>query len=209
MATNINNIMQLSEIECEALIRSLIGLDDNIRNKVKYVIKQTKCSIQEALEYTVLDSPLLWAKVYLDWEGRDYQKDMLREGKMSKKMVLRLGRRLGKTECMCILILWHAFTQKNKGPNNQYDVLIFGPYETQVDLIFDRLKQLIESSPILTAELSRTIHHRFEFKNGTTVKGLTAGANGGANAGNNSRGQRADLLVLDEVDKENCNKIIA
>lgn len=197
---NVVNIMELDDIGCEALIRGLTSLDDKIRDKVKYVIKKTKTTIQEALEYVVLDSPLLWAKVYLNWEGRDYQKDMLREGKLARKLVLRLGRRLGKTECMCILILWHAFTQRNKGPNNQYDILIFGPYETQVDLIFDRLKQLIESSPILSNELSRSIHHRFEFKNGTTIKGLTAGANNGSGGSNNSRGQRADLLVLDEAD---------
>lgn len=200
MSANVTNILQLNNIECDALINELTNLDDKIKNKVEYVIKNTGCTIQEALEYTVLDSPLLWAKVYLDWEGRDYQKDMLREGKISRKIVLRLGRRLGKTECMCILILWHAFTQRNKGPNNQYDILLFGPYETQVDLIFDRLKQLIELSPMLSSELSRTIHHRYEFKNGSTIKGLTAGANNGSGGSNNSRGQRADLLVLDEAD---------
>ena len=44
-------------------------------------------------------------------------------------MVLRLGRRLGKTDDMCVAILWFAYTQYNKGPNNQYDIIIATPYE--------------------------------------------------------------------------------
>ena len=50
---------------------------------------------------------------------------------------------------MCVMILWFAYTQYNKGPNNQYDILIATPYETQIDLIFKRLHQLIDRSPLL------------------------------------------------------------
>lgn len=207
MGNEIKSILELDDLQCELLIRTLNELDDTTRAKVNYVKNNTEATIQEALEYVVLDSPLLWAKVYLDWEGRDYQKEMLRQGKLSKKMVLRLGRRLGKTECMCILILWHAFTQINKGPNAQYDILIFGPYETQVDLIFKRLKQLIEASPLLMNEISRDIQHRLELKNGTVIAGLTAGASNGSGGSNNSRGQRADLLVMDECDYIGSNNI--
>lgn len=207
MGNEIKSILELDDLQCEILIRTLNELDDTTRAKVTYVKNNTEATIQEALEYVVLESPLLWAKVYLDWEGRDYQKEMLKQGKLSKKLVLRLGRRLGKTECMCILILWHAFTQINKGPNAQYDILIFGPYETQVDLIFKRLKQLIEGSPLLMDEISRDIQHHLELKNGTVIAGLTAGASNGSGGSNNSRGQRADLLVMDECDYIGSNNI--
>lgn len=104
------------------------------------------------------------------------------------------------TEMMCIGILWHAFTQVNKGENDeQYDILIIAPYETQVDLIFERLNQLIDNSEIMRSVVKRRVHHCIELTNGSSIKGLTAGSRY-SNGANNTRGQRADLLILDECD---------
>jgi replicative DNA helicase len=147
----------------------------------------------------VYTNPVQWASTHLHWDARDYQNKILQTGASAKQTVLRLGRRLGKTECMCILIWWHAFVQPNKGPNNQYDILIITPYETQIDLIFKRLQQLLDMSPELKASVKRDIKHTFELKNGTVIKGLTAGTKSSSGAAN-TRGQRADLIVLDEVD---------
>lgn len=91
---------------------------------------------------------------------------------------------------MCVLILWFAATQYNKGPNNSFEIGIFTPYETQIDLIFKRLNQLIDGSEFMIELLDRRIHHRLEFSNGSIVYGLTAGANAGTNGGNNTRGQK-------------------
>lgn len=189
---NIFSINQLALAECQAMIEELKSLDTKIEDKVNKVMSITGVDISEALEYVVCDSPKLWAKVYLNWEARDYQDAILLEGKRAKQLVLRLGRRLGKTDSMCVLILWYAYTQINKGPNNQYNILILTPYETQIDLIFDRLGQLIEGSPLLQNMLSREIHHRKEFVNGTVIVGMTAGASSGNSGSNNTRGQRAD-----------------
>ena len=103
------------------------------------------------------------------------------------------------TESECVSILWHAFTQPNRGQNDVYDILILAPFETQIDLIFTRLEQLIANSPILMNEISRSINHRYEWKNGTNIQGLTVGS-GNGKAGASTRGQRADLLVFDEQD---------
>lgn len=148
--------------------------------------------------------------MYLDWEARDYQFAILTEGKKSKKLVLRLGRRLGKTDDMCVLILWFAYTQYNKGPNNQYDIIIATPYETQIDLIFKRLHQLIEVSPLLGGLISRDVHHNICFNiNGVTsnILGLTAGANNATGGANSTRGQRADVIILDECDYIGSNQV--
>lgn len=182
------------------MIEELKEIDKNIEKKVNKIILATGSSIEEALEYVVVDSPILWAKVYLNWTCRDYQFPILMEGKKARQLVLRLGRRLGKTDSMCVLILWYAYTQMNKGPNNQYNILILTPYETQIDLIFDRLKQLIEGSLLMQSMITREIHHRKELSNGTIIVGLTAGASSGTSGGNNTRGQRADLIILDEAD---------
>ena len=142
-------------------------------------------------------NPVKWSKIYLNWEARDYQELMLKSMRDKKLTTLRLGRRLGKSECMCISILWHAFTQPNKGPNNQYDILIICPFEEQVDLIFKRLKQLIDLSPELKASIKKDVHHKLTLHNGTVIKGLTAGSKSNTGAAN-TRGQRADLIVLDK-----------
>lgn len=197
---DITSINQLKGAQVKAMVQELTLLDSLIERRLEYVLNQTTCSEAEALEYLVLSSPMLWAKVYLDWQARDYQVAIMEQAKNSRSVVLRLGRRLGKTDSMCVLILWHAYTQINKGPNNQYDILIITPYETQVNLIFDRLHQLIDNSPLLQGMISRDIHHRIELSNGTKIIGLTAGSKSGSGAAN-TRGQRADLIVLDEVDK--------
>ena len=203
-------ISRLNDSQIDDMITLLTPFDKSLKNRVNYVVTNFKKSKAHALEYIVTENPILWAKVYLNWEARDYQKPIIIESKNSKKLVLRLGRRLGKSESMCIIILWFAYTQYNKGPNNQYDILIATPYETQIDLIFKRLHQLVDMSPLLTSLISRDVHHNLCFSiNGTTssILGLTAGANNSSGGANSSRGQRADVLILDECDYIGSNQI--
>lgn len=203
MAATPQSISQLNDMECQQVITLLTPLDNNIQKKVDYIQGNYGLNFKEAIEYVVTNNPVLWAKVYLDWEARNYQDAIIMEGKKSKKLVLRLGRRLGKTDSMCILILWYAYTQINKGDNNQYDIVIATPYETQIDLIFKRLHQLIDMSPVLKSLICRDVHHNLQLQIGSVVSniiGFTAGANNSSGGGNSTRGQRADLLILDEAD---------
>ena len=203
-------ISRLSDEKVDNMIQLLTPLDKDLNKRVRYIMGKFNHSKAHALEYIVTNNPILWAKVYLDWECRDYQEPIIVESKKSKKLVLRLGRRLGKSECMCVMILWFAYTQYNKGPNNQYDILIATPYETQIDLIFKRLHQLIDRSPLLISLKSRDVQHNICFNiNGVTsnILGLTAGANNSSGGANSSRGQRADVLILDECDYIGSNQI--
>lgn len=95
MANKIS-ICSLSREEAEELKNKLTVLDKNIDKKINKVIGATGMSYQNSLEYVVTDNPILWAKVYLNWEARDYQAPILYEGKKAKQLVLRLGRRLRK-----------------------------------------------------------------------------------------------------------------
>ena len=203
-------IKNLNDSQLDNLMTLLEPIDKDIKKRVSYVTTKFGKSKADSLEYLVTENPLLWAKVYLNWEARDYQEPIIIEAKKSRSLVLRLGRRLGKSESMCIIILWFAYTQYNKGPNNQYDILIATPYENQIDLIFKRLHQLIDMSPLLQSLVSRDVHHNLCFTvNGTvsSILGLTAGANNSSNGANSSRGQRADVLILDECDYIGSNQI--
>lgn len=206
MNEEVLSVSQLNQIQIGALLSELRPLDNLIDRKLDYVMRQTGHPANEALEFIVCESPILWAKVYLGWEARDYQDLILTQAKSVRSLVLRLGRRLGKTDSMCVLMLWFGYTQINKGLNNQYDILIITPYETQVDLIFKRLKQLIDGSPMMKQMIKRDIHHKLELENGTVLTGLTAGSKSG-NGAANTRGQRADVIVLDEVDYMGSDQI--
>lgn len=186
--------MELQNLDYPAL--DIMLDDDQKRDELKAQMGFTDSEL-DLLAINI--NPIKWAKAYLNWESRDYQDIMLETMRDMKLTTLRLGRRLGKSETMVISILWHAFVQPNKGPNNQYDILIICPYDEQVDLIFKRLAQLIETSDALKGSIKKDVHHRLVFHNGTVIRGLTAGSKSSTGAAN-TRGQRADLIVLDEVD---------
>lgn len=135
----------------------------------------------------IMNDPVKWAQVfvtnfdnvkkeYMPWVARWYQVEMLRD--RSVKKVARCGRRTGKTETMCIEMLWKAFTKK------KHRILVVTPYETQVRLIFTRLKELISDSPALKAELKRSTKNPYwiEFNNGAIIIGFTTGASSGSGA---------------------------
>ena len=90
----INTILELQNNQIDGLVQLLLPLDNQLDKRLNYVQQTMNIGKKEALEYIVTDNPILWAKVYLDWEARDYQFAILTEGKKSKKLVLRLGRRL-------------------------------------------------------------------------------------------------------------------
>lgn len=153
---------------------------------------------------TIMLDPVKWAQVFVTtydgakkcetvWTARWYQAEMLYD--KSLKKVLRQGRRTGKTEVMVLDMLWRAFTRRN------YRCLTVTPYENQVRLQFQRLKELIDASPILKAEVVSMTKNPYaiHFKNHSAIFGFTTGASSGSGAAS-IRGQRADWIYMDEVD---------
>ena len=141
----------------------------------------------------VLEDPVLWIESTTGEKARYYQSDMIRHPSIRK--VYRLGRRTGKTWSMCAHMLWMAFTRKNAA------LIVAAPYENQISLIFDQLRRFIDKAPELQDSVRQDRRHpqHIELKNGSYIKGFTAGTKSGA-AGGSLRGQRADWLYLDEVD---------
>tara|TARA_Y100000310_G_C20685627_1_gene818748 strand:- start:1151 stop:3142 length:1992 start_codon:yes stop_codon:yes gene_type:complete len=179
---------------------------------------------------TAMLDPVTWANLFLDWHCTDpdgahwkrkheagtlgalppyeefqakagksifhrpYQATMLRCS--SKMKVFRIGRQAGKTECLCIAILHALFT------NEKFQVTVIAPYQSQIDLIFTRLEELIKSNPTLHNDMLRCVkapNYKIILKNESRVLGFTAGTRSGGDAAA-ARGQSGGMLVFDEAD---------
>ena len=152
----------------------------------------------------IMKDPVAWAQAFLrtynsqtgkiePWKARWYQVEMLKDN--SKRRVYRCGRRTGKTETMVVESLFHVCTKRN------FRVLIVTPYETQVRLAFMRLNELIQESPVVKSMVVTNTKNPYMIKlsNDSAILGFTTGASSGGGAAS-VRGQRADLIVMDEVD---------
>jgi len=149
-------------------------------------------------------NPVLWAKAYLitydavqkkytPWTARWYQAEMLQD--RGRRKVYRCGRRTGKTETMVVESLY------NTNVNPEFVAMFVAPYENQIRLIFDRLRALIEASPMIKEGVTRSTKNPYaiEFDNGSKIVGFTTGASSGS-GGASLRGQRADMIICDEMD---------
>lgn len=105
----------------------------------------------------------------------------------------------GKTESICVSILFHIFTHEN------FSVQVVAPFQSHIELIFKRLNDLISGSPTLRNSIARSVkapNYTLELFNGSVVRGFTAASRSGGDAGA-ARGQHANLLVFDEADMLN------
>ncbi len=185
--------------------------DDKFVPKYDQIAK--KISKEELEVAQTIYDPIAWAWKHLKWrprkgkDGTEYQALALRCS--SKRKVYRWGRRLGKTDVLAIKILHFLYTHSPK--SQRYDenlkewvpdfgtTLVLTPFLSQVKNLFNRMRELIELNPDLNAEINRSIstpYHLIELKSGAKVVGFSAGAKGAESV----RGQKADLIVLDEMD---------
>lgn len=148
----------------------------------------------EELEYAkMLANPVDFAEHFLGWQARWYQRLMLLHP--SKRKVVRCGRRTGKTDAAIVHAIWYAWTHENAR------VIVATPMESQVSEFFERMRQLMRNSPDIMNDLEIDRRHpqTIAFRNGSHIKGFTSGTKSGAE-GMGLRGQRADWIILDEVD---------
>lgn len=151
----------------------------------------------------ILQDPVAWAKFEFDWDARWYQIEMMRCSSQFKAM--RAGRRVGKSESMAILCLWHLFT--NGGlEDDQFEILVVAPYQPQVAKIFDIIRGFIKRSNTLCMPgvIKRDVLNPqlIEFSSGGIIRGWSSGSHSGAKS-DKIRGQDANLIVIDEVDYVN------
>lgn len=142
-------------------------------------------------------------KYDLDPEALEYQEIMLKC--TADRKVFRIGRRAGKSEAIAVRILHSLVTW----PGGDCKVLLVCPYKAQIEIIFKRIKELINDSPTLQNSIKRAVsspYHEIEMYNGSYIRGFSAGTQSGSNA-SSVRGQAADIIVLDEMDYLNPGDI--
>ena len=173
---------------------------------------------EEKLKFAeVLNDPVKWTETFLKNPDdpqkklvlRSYQKEVLEATKTEQQIVLRYGRRMGKTVVLCADALWWTVAQplgtmytENGTKQVPFSVLIMTPMDSQIKMIFDTLLNLCADSPFLKDQIEsvkRSDVNEIHFKNGSVIKGMTLGISS-ANKGTSVRGQSADLLMLDEAD---------
>lgn len=125
---------------------------------------------------------------------RPYQAEMLRCSALRK--VFRIGRQAGKSEALIIAMLYNLWTHRN------FKIVLVTPFQTQINLIFKRIKEHINKNTALSNSVLRLVqapNYEVELHNGSFIRGFTAGTSSKGNA-TQARGQSANMLVFDEAD---------
>ena len=164
-----------------------------------------------------LSHPTRWCQTFLkdptdpqkNLIFRDYQAEVTDNTRTEKMMVLRFGRRTGKTVILCADALWWATAwplvemyETNGSRQKPFKVLIFTPMDSQIKMIFDTLLSLCADSPYIqdmVQKVKRSDVSEIIFSTGSVIKGMTLGIST-ANKGTSARGQSCDYLLIDEVD---------
>lgn len=186
--------------------------------------------MSQDLQTSIFDTfsdPTLWCESYLrdprDREKplllRSYQKQVTDNSRENKNIILRWGRRMGKSVVMCADCLWWAsawpiveMAELGLKKKKKFTVLVFAPYESQVKELWNTFTQLIGDSPLLRDQVKKirtSDVHTIEFKgdkgtsgeddNGSIIKGYTIGISS-SNQGTSLRGLSGDMIFIDEMD---------
>lgn len=143
---------------------------------------------------------------------RPYQAKMLRC--TSKRKICRIGRQSGKTEVLVVDAALHGVLQPYHTPGKRYRIVVIAPYQSQVEVFYERLLELFNQSPDfgeVVKKARRSPTWTIELKNGTIYRFFTAGVSSASHS-NSVRGQTADVLIFDEADmlgEEDINSALA
>lgn len=155
---------------------------------------------EEYEEVRTMYDPVAWAyKMFPDengdgWRARWYQEEL--GSCTADRKVVRAGRRTGKSELICMMMMWMTHV------NSNFTILVIVPYEAQVNLLWDKIMSFVSKSPEIESSIRRSTkspEHRLEFNNGSKIIGFSSGPSSAARS-DKIRGQDANYIVLDEAD---------
>lgn len=169
---------------------NMSGKEDSVQRLVEQLAKRESAEKEVALK---ANSEIVWEEIKsIEYLGRYQTYDLtvpVTHNFVANDIIVH------NTETMVVDALHKVYTTPH------YRVLFITPYENQVRMIFMRIKELIEASPLLKPEVVRSTQNPFQLvlKNGSAILGFTTGASSGSGAPS-IRGQRADYIFMDEVD---------
>lgn len=146
---------------------------------------------------------VLWTRHFLNVQPRVYQCLVLRDQNLNR--VMRLGRRMGKTYCMAMYLLWYSYTSVN-GKS-----IVMTPMKSQSGVIYDTILEMAEKNELVSSAISRSVaspQYEIDFTNGSTIKLFTTGMKSGSKS-DVVRGQEGHLIVLDEMDYMGKEDLVA
>lgn len=210
------------QIPCKGIPRAL---PPGSSTMVKKLIAELDISLERAklIARSTVD-PVAWAELMFGfsddkptWHLRNYQKEQLRCS--SRKMVLREGRRSGKTFIIALKLvhlLFNHLIQRGYDQNGEPiyqgpEIMIITPYQSQILNIFDEieglLKQNVDLKKVVTTGSGDSLYVKTPFfhldvENGGTIKGFVSGVGNkiDGSGGGTMRGQNAHIIYLDEMD---------
>jgi hypothetical protein len=134
------------------------------------------------------------------WKARWYQENVL--GCTSRRKVLRIARRTGKTDSVCIEICYHLFTKRD------VKIIVVGPQKTHTEEIITRIRAFIANNPMLRDAVVRDVsapYYEIKLRNGSRLRGFAGGTKGNESVA--IRGQDADRIYIEEMDYVDKNAI--
>ena len=184
--------------------------------------------------------PVSWASMMFGfddteetWHLRNYQKEQLRC--TSEKMVIREGRRSGKTFIIALKLLNIALTrevQKGRHPAGHPEagqpiisgpeIMVVTPFQSQLLNIFDEMEKLLKRNGDLMKQVTtssggslyvKTPFFHMDFSNGAEIRGFVSGVatKSDGSGGGTMRGQNANVVYVDEMDmvpEETLDKVV-
>lgn len=147
--------------------------------------------------------PVIWSKNMLGLEPRVYQTLVLRDDNVSR--VMRFGRRMGKTYCMSIYLLWYSYIHTN-GKS-----IVLAPMKSQVGVIYEAILEMAEKNSLVKESIVRSVaspQYEINFSNGSSIRLFTTGMKSNSKA-DVVRGQEAHVIILDEMDYMGKEDLVA
>lgn len=216
------NVINSFNVQCSGIPATL---PPGSANKVNEIIAQTGVDKARALKIVQGSiDPVAWAELMFGFDDaregrrlREYQKEQIRC--TSNKVVLREGRRSGKTFAAAVKILYQVFNAKVLAGYDQLGqkiysgppVMIVTPFLSQLLNVFNEMESLLKINKDLSSTVTtggsgslyvKTPFFRMEFSNGAVIKGFVSGSTNKQDdsGGGTLRGQSASFIYIDEMD---------
>lgn len=195
-------------INCSFIPKDLTFINKKAKNLL---------SKEEFTEVNAWQSAFLWAEHNLlnpdtgePWKAREYQQAPALC--TAQKVVMRWGRRMGKSVTLAILMAWYLFTGgkirdvESGKLIKKVQILLVAPQKSHVDELLGRLRLLISAVPKLQACIRRDVKGSPQIIEvsgenggpGNTIKGYASGDASGSK-GTSIRGNDAHLIIIDEA----------